>query len=158
MSDAAVSDGIACPECGARNQSGVTRCWLCGAAWSLADAESDVVTAQVVPQPAPDRHLSFTLATIFVVITLVAVACGVARIAPGLAVLIGLVGAPAVIITGVRSQRQRAAGHPMSRGEKFASFLLSAAIVAGVLYLLFIASGVAFFLWCLAGYGSFPIH
>ena len=134
---------IICPDCGAHSNRGVSRCWLC-----TADLPEEIVTAELVPEPPAARSFSFTLMSVLGVITLVAVAFGIVDTAPGLSLLIGLVGAPALIVTSVRSGRRRAVGQQMSWSESVASFLRSAAMVVGVLILLSLSGFLALFLVC----------
>jgi hypothetical protein len=65
-----------------------------------------------------------------IAVALVALFLGILREAPGLAVLLLVLGTPALIRTWFASSRQRALGQPMSRGERWIAFAGSLGVVA----------------------------
>jgi hypothetical protein len=124
---------LVCPHCQAENQPGVTRCWMCGEA--LGDAE--IVEADVVGSADERSGLSYVLTALMVVVTLITVAVGLWREAPGLSALLVVVGGPAVLITLVRLFRRRGRGEKITGGQTALDFLLSALVVG------FVATSVA---------------
>jgi hypothetical protein len=82
-------------------------------------------------------------------ITLVAVVLGAFRAAPGLGVLLVIVVSPAWLRTCLNAMRRRARGRPMSALDKLGLFAGSVGVVTTVL----VASSVAFYAICWAGFG-----
>src|SRR4051812_25089350 len=93
-----------CPECGAVNPVGVSQCFLCGrkpdrrgAAIELPATftASDIVTAQ----PSARGMSTYSLSSLFLIVTLAAVCFGFIARAPGLAIPIVLLITPALLST-----------------------------------------------------------
>jgi hypothetical protein len=142
-----------CPECGAWLKPGATECWLC--------LRKGAVTADVVepppiagspfapkwvPKPTSGVPFQFSLESLMLVVTLVAVCLGVTMAAPGFGILLCIIAAPALIRTLMAGYQERAAGHKMSIGEKVLTFLASTGITMAVLG----AGGSAFAAACMA--------
>jgi hypothetical protein len=105
------------------------------------------VNPYVAPQPLAEHAAAqFSLDTLFLIITLVAVCLGAFLLAPGLGVLLALVGAPALVRTMIAGARRRQAGAPLTTGQKIGAFALSFALVFAVGW----AGLIAFFSVCLA--------
>lgn len=128
-----------CPECGAALPPGAVTCWLCRRKSNSASHYSTPGTT-VVRDPGAGQ---FSLATIFLVITLIAVCLGTFHIAPGLGVLVMIVAGPAMIRACVVGIKEKRAGHPLSIGEKLVAFFASTAIVILVGVAGFIAFQIA---------------
>lgn len=143
-----------CPDCGAHNLTGVTRCWLCGAALGeTASSEDTPVVAELVPEAARQSAKSFQLNSLMLLVTLICVCLGMVTFAPGLVGLLLFVAAPAYIMT-VRHTRQReAAGEALTTWQRVEAFalraLLSAAMVLSVISLLAFAAFAALFVMCI---------
>jgi hypothetical protein len=90
--------------------------------------------------------LQFSLESLMLVITLVAVCLGMIAAIPGVGVLVSIVAAPALIRTLVAGFQQRAAGQQMTLSEKALAFLASTGITLAVLT----AGGTAFATACFA--------
>src|SRR6187402_3410953 len=96
-----------CPECGADVRPLDEKCWLCQRPLSA----KDVITAELIQPAAPPivpewvaarstaNPAQFSLETLMLVITLVAVCLGMIAATPGLGVLVSVVAAPALIRT-----------------------------------------------------------
>ena len=107
--------------------------------------------AQVVAPPKfVPQTFSFSLASVFAIMTLVAVGLGLAQIEPGMGILFAFVSFPAVIVTFVRTRvEQRSKGRQVGWGERILTFVLSATAVFGALILAQVALVVALFVVCL---------
>jgi hypothetical protein len=82
-------------------------------------------------------------------VTLVAVVLGAFRVAPGLGILLVVVVSPAWLRTCLNVMRRKARGRPMSATEKLGLFAGS----LGVVTVVGVAAGVAFYATCWAGFG-----
>jgi hypothetical protein len=137
MSPVPNAEAARCPECGA-TLSGASECWLCRRATQAGDSSPT--------SPFAEERKSagqFSLATVFLIITLIAVCLGSLRLAPGLGVLLIIVATPALIRTCVVGIREKQAGHVLSLGEKVVAFLASSAIIVLVGVAGFIAFQIA---------------
>ncbi len=144
-----------CPDCGAQVQPTATACWLCQK--PLA-SQAEIVEAEIVePTPPPiipaweqarrqASPLQFSLESLMLVITLVAVCLGMIVAMPGVGVLVAIVAAPALVRTLIAGFQQRAAGTQMTLSEKALTFLASTGITMAVLA----AGGTAFASACFA--------
>lgn len=152
-------DAPTCWDCGAANDADAPRCWLCGRAdwreaapgavqrWEGHAAKAPAPAATggedpLVIGPGPDRT-RLNLASLMLVIALVAVMIGIAREAPGLAVMLGVAAVPALIITARRATLRRRQDRPMTAIEKVGVFVGSTLMSLMALILLAIAVGVA---------------
>ncbi len=84
-------------------------------------------------RPAEPQR-TFTLGTLFLWVTLVAVICGAARIHPLLGFLVTGASLPASISTVNTARRRQRRGHPMKAAEKVVSFIAVAGVVWPLLY------------------------
>jgi hypothetical protein len=153
--DPASVDNPLCPACGAQVQPTSTACWLCQE--PLA-SPAEIVEAELVePTPPPiipaweqarrtASPLQFSLESLMLVITLVAVCLGMIVAMPGVGVLVAIVAAPALVRTLIAGFQQRAAGSQMTLSEKALTFLASTGITMAVLA----AGGTAFASACFA--------
>jgi hypothetical protein len=135
---------VQCPECGAANDEGRSKCWLCGAEvaagkWSAPSA------AHVPPQ--------FGLSSLLLIMTLICVCLGLVSIAPGLIVPLVVLVVPALVRTMSASKRWTRQGKQMTIGEKFGAFFTS----LGIVYLITVAGQIAFAAACLAGLGVLTV-
>jgi hypothetical protein len=141
-----------CPECGARVKPTDARCWLCG--------RELVVTAEIVEAldespfaaswsprvGAAPQPFQFSLESLLLVITLVAVCLGAFVATPGLGVLALIVAAPALLRTFYEGRQARQRGKSFTLAEKLAAFAASAGIALAALS----AAAAAFFAACTA--------
>ena len=134
-----------CTACGAALVGGQAQCWLCHRNTGEAADENPYAS----PRPVAGEYeaAQFSLASLFLVMTLMAVCVGLFAIAPGLAVLVGFVATPALIRTIVAAGYQRQAGTPLSAGEKVGVFFVSWFIMGAIGMAIF----VAFATVCVAG-------
>jgi hypothetical protein len=120
-----------CPDCGAEVPAESLKCWLCHRQLAV-QAELVEPTS---PFRAPPRRASpaqFSLETLMLVITLIAVCLGVIMAAPGLGILVAIVAAPALVRTLVAGYQERRAGTPMTLSEKLLAFLASTGVAVAV--------------------------
>jgi hypothetical protein len=150
-----------CPECGALVAPTDADCWLC--------YRPLVVVAEMVESPAlppvivraPPRPigraqpLQFSIETLLLVTTLVAVCLGLSLSAPGLGIPLAIIAGPALVRTLIAGHRERAAGHKLSMGEKVLTFLASTGIMVAV-----VAAGCAAFFATCTGviFGGMALH
>jgi hypothetical protein len=130
-----------CPHCGAEVQAPGSPCWLCRQKASHAE-----LNPYAPPRPIGE-NAQFSLASLFLVMTLVAVCLGVIMIAPGVGILFAFITTPAFIRTTVAASLGRRAGAPLSPVEKVGIFFISWFIMCAI----GIASVVAFMAVCFAG-------
>lgn len=143
-----------CPHCQAQNQSGVTRCWMCGE-WLGGDA---IITAEVVGQGDERSAGTYVVTALLVIVALVAVAAGLWREAPGLSVLLCLVAAPAVLITLIQILRRRGRGEKITGGRTAMDFFLTTLVVgiiaAVVAIIACVCLAILFFIVCVRMFGN----
>ena len=135
-----MTDIILCPVCEAQCDPGVTVCWLC---------RQPMLEPAATPRPvARDKASvsSFSLTSLMLVMTLVAVCLGLFVVAPGLGVLLSIAAVPALARTAVLIKRGARSGQATTASDKMWLFAASmgGVIVAGV------AASVAFFGACVA--------
>ena len=133
-------DSPRCPECGAASPCRSDRCWLCGAALPV-EAGSPGTTATTAAEAVAK---TFSLSSLFLVMTLVAVGAGVFAAAPGLGILFVILATPALVRTMVVTSRQKTSGIATTPSQKIAAFLGS----VGVVLLVILSIGVALFTAC----------
>ena len=131
-----------CAECGAALAAGRERCWLCEARTQPPGQPNPYA-----PPPPLAEHAAaqFSLSTLFLITTLVAVCLGVGLLAPGLGMLLAIVSVPALVRTLFVGQRQRQSGLDFTTGQKIGAFLVSCALVYAAGW----AGMIAFFAVCL---------
>lgn len=103
--------------------------------------------------PVPMQR-TFTLSSLFLVMTLIAVCLGVAVQLPGLGIPLAILCTPALIRTMLIRARRRAKGRSMTAGEKVLVFLGSLAVVTTIA----VAAGGAFVAVCFSlGLAGFSV-
>jgi hypothetical protein len=146
-----------CPECGAAFSGEGTYCWLCG--WKQGDPVGVRPTspqklnpyASPAPNPA-DLKWTFSLSTLFLWTALVAVVMGVARLAPGLGIALGIISFPAALhTTALVAYRKRRSGHALSVQEKIFAFIESFALFVLIAIAIAIAAIGALAVICMSG-------
>jgi hypothetical protein len=135
---------VQCPECGAANEEGRSKCWLCGTEVA-AGQRAAPLTAHAPPQ--------FGLSSLFLIMTLICVCLGLVSIAPGLIVPLVVVVVPALVRTMSASKSWTRRGKQMTIGDKFGAFFTS----LGIVILIVVAGNIAFLAACLAGVGVITI-
>jgi hypothetical protein len=131
-----------CPHCGAEVQQLGNLCWLCRHKHISADPNP-----YASPRAIGDNAVQFSLASLFLVMTLLAVGLGIFLLVPGLGVLFAFISTPALIRTMIATGRQRQFGAPLSPAEKISVFFLSWFLMSAI----GIAAMVAFVAVCFAG-------
>ena len=129
MSDVVAPGRAVCPHCQAVGYQQAAQCWLCG---GRLDERS---SAAAPPRPAVRREGSFSLSSLLLIMTLVAICCGLLVAAPGLGVVASVLLAPVLVRTAMVVRRREAAGERVSSGEKIAlatTSLVVALVLVGV--------------------------
>ena len=130
-----------CPHCQAQQPGEVDRCWLCGGALSATiDAATDPAD-----QAARRDHFSFSLSTLFLLMTLASVCFGLLAVWPGLGIPVCVLLVPVLIRTTMVVRRREAAGTAVSRAARV-SLMASSFGVATVLAV--VVSSAAFSGFC----------
>ena len=140
-----------CPECGANVRTEANRCWLCLRPLPPIEDSlpADAISLPTAPSKPGSGHgtqpsettAQFSLATILLVITLIAVCFGVFRISPGLGVIVAAIATPALFATVIvaenvmvkRGQRLTFANKIVAFVGFFGVFSLLAAAMFGAL-------------------------
>ncbi len=133
-----------CPQCGAVPAGKAKSCWLCHTALEPIAAGAAQPSAVLQSRGA----YQFGLSTLMLTVTLFAVLCGVFKMAPGLGVVLAIVVTPALVRTGMAAARKKECGQPMTPSEKVGAFAGS----VGVVSVIGIAAGVAFYTTCWVGF------
>lgn len=139
---------VQCPSCGASVSPGQSSCWLCHAPLeAMGETPTSPFAAEhpFVPRAAGQ----FTIATILLVTTLIAVCLGVFRYSPGLGVLLIVLAAPALVRTVFVGRREQRRGRRLTTGGKIGQFVVSLVIM----YAVWMAAGMAFFMTCAGSLG-----
>ena len=118
-----------CPSCGAGTEPERTHCWLCHAP---LDAAPPVVATVVDEKLAAANPAQFSIATILLVTTLVAVLLGVFRLNVALGVVLVIFSVPALVRTASVARREQRHGQRVSTAGKIGHFFLSLLIMYGV--------------------------
>jgi hypothetical protein len=117
---------------------------------------AEVVETPVVPDWERQRRANptqFSLESLMLVVTLVAVCLGMVMALPGLGILISIVAAPALVRTLIAGYQEKAAGGHMTLTEKVMAFVASTGVTLAVLVTGFAAFGAACFGSCLVALG-----
>jgi hypothetical protein len=141
-----------CPQCGAARYGRARKCWLCG----FRDEGEIAATEPRDRQPALNPYAptapsggnvnrTFSLSTMFLWTTLVAVIAGLARIEPGLAIFGAVLSFPAALRTVVYiGQSKRSGEAQFSVAEKIGLF----AGALGLVIVFAVGVGTAIFAAC----------
>ena len=117
---------------------------------------AEVVESPVVPDFERRRRANptqFSLESLMLVVTLVAVCLGMIMALPGLGVLISIVAAPALVRTLIAGYQEKAAGGHLTLAEKVMAFVASTGVTLAVLVTGFAAFGAACFGSCFVALG-----
>jgi hypothetical protein len=142
-----------CPSCGAPLKPTDAQCWLCRA--QAREAAQDINPyASPTPIAPLQAKNQFSLATLFLIMTLVAVAMGALMVAPGLGTFLIVLAVPALVRTVIAGRRRWEKGETPTISIKILDFLASAAII----WVISIAATIAFGVVCTAtGLVSFAL-
>jgi hypothetical protein len=149
--------GAFCPDCGANVRTEVSHCWLCfrplpptgggplppppGTLLPSTDADETDSIRRVPPKAATWQ---FSLQTILLIMTLLAVCLGAYHNWPGLGTVLTAIATPALIGIIAMGAERRRRGLPMSAAEKIGGFLA----MFGVLLLTAVAAIAALLVAC----------
>jgi hypothetical protein len=137
-----------CHDCKAQLQIGDEQCWLCGAKVTSVPGAA-TVRKSAVARPTPGGPVaSFSMATLMMFVTLVAIVCGLFSIAPGVGVALALVLLPVLAHTAIAANREETSGHSLRPGERIMLFFAS----LGLIVMAGVAASIAFGVTCFAGF------
>jgi hypothetical protein len=141
-----------CPECGAIVGQGVERCWLCG--WqreSDSSAPAESVPPPVAPRPV-DQGFSYSLETMMLVTTLVAVGMGAIVLFPGIGIILAIMLLPAFVRTSKVIRRRAEQGRTVGLWPRVALFFGSFTTALVIIVVVSVASVGTFCGLCLGFY------
>jgi len=124
-----VPDTKSCPECGGKNPRSAERCWLC--AYEFAAPPRDTGLPSATPPPTRFAHaadpaaFSFSLSTLLLVMTLIAMVCGMLAVAPGLGVVLAIFSLPVLARTSGVVRKRRELGLPTPPAKRVFLFISS---------------------------------
>ncbi len=130
-----------CLHCGAQQLGPATSCWLCEKPLDRAPIGSPPFAEQ---PDLPAERFNFSLATLFLILTLASVAMGLVVALPGLGILACIVMVPVLFRTMRVVRHRERFGHEVSAAEKVSMFLGS-----------FVVSSVLVIVVCIAAFCSF---
>src|SRR5262245_38737788 len=138
-----------CLDCGALNYTSATKCYLCGE--ELTPALPGTPPPLPTPLPLETRGpATFSLSTLFLIVTLAGVCFGLIAAAPGLGIPVTVLVVPAMIRTLAETRQQQRLGERPTTEHKIGNFFESLAVILAVI----VAAGVAFFTACsVIGFG-----
>jgi hypothetical protein len=141
-----------CTGCGAALSGTVSCCWLCGQVQADATAAASPLAppaaAALPPPPAAAGPWTFSLSSLMLMMTLIAVCFGLGGVNPGLGIGVAILVTPAALRTAVAATRRRREGRGMTIDEKIAAFAASLGVVVAII----VATGAAFYATCWAGF------
>jgi multisubunit Na+/H+ antiporter MnhB subunit len=129
-----------CTQCGYQTPWILDRCPICEGVMIESGESVTAFAAESNPR-------TFSLATLFMVMTFICVGLGALVAAPGLAVPMIVIGVPALVRTAAVGRIDRSQRREWTWKERFSAFAISAVIMVLIAAL----SGVAFFTACLFG-------
>ena len=135
-----------CRDCGATIKPQDHQCWLCHRSL-VVEAELVEPSSPLASHYVPPKRVNpaqFSLETLMLVITLIAVCLGMIMALPGLGIVVAIVAAPALVRTLIAGYQDRQAGTPMTLGEKLLTFAASTGVTLAVL----VTGGTAFAAAC----------
>ena len=135
-----------CPHCGADCEVGKRVAGCAMANWPATRLSTPSWSKKAPPHAPSDAFFAVVSGFLAVVVLLVGV--GTAFTQPGLAIALAIVVAPALVATLVRTQKQQQRHGYVSWGERLATFVVSAAMVVGVLSALGAAAMIALVAFC----------
>ena len=115
------------------------KCWLC---YVPLDVPQKAIPAQVIDERIAAANPSqFSIETILLVTTLIAVLLGLFRLHPGLAIVLIIISVPALVRTVSVARREKRRGQRVTAGGKVGHFFLSLVLM----YAVWTAASFAFF-------------
>jgi hypothetical protein len=127
-----------CPHCDANNPPDAVNCWLCHRHLDgpVRDESEKPMAggARYAPLAKESTQLSFSLGSLMLVMTLIAVLCGMFAVAPGIGVLLAIASLPVLIRTAGVVRSRKEAGLPTSPAKRILLFIgsLLATLVTAV--------------------------
>lgn len=118
-----------CPYCDVLNQPARDECWLCESPRDESTVRS--VGREPAANSKPAVPFSFSVSSLLLLMTLVAIVAGIASVARGLAIVIAVMLAPIGVVLASQSREARGRGERISTAEKAA--FIGSMLVAGSL-------------------------
>jgi len=136
-------ESVKCPACGASLRPTSTRCWLCGADLATTEHGEDRFSGPSPFALPAESAQGFSLASLMMFVTLVAVMLGTITIAPGLGIPLAIVAFFAWLNTVAAVRRRAAKGLELTATDKALLFTRKFVSIVTLLSLLAVASGAA---------------
>jgi hypothetical protein len=142
-----------CPRCKAIFKGGPGYCWKCGV-WIDIDDKGIASTASDRDDASLPEHagFSYSISSLLLVTTLIAVCLALAAAAPGLGILLAVVSIPPFVRTILLVRRRKQQGKNVSAGAKVSLYLGSFGVTLVVTCVTLFMSLSAFFFSCLGAY------
>ena len=148
LEDSRAGRPIICQHCGAEQIGLAIKCWLCRE--SLATPARSAPETELPRQPYQPQGMSFSLATLFLIVTLASVCMGLLVAAPGLGVFACIIMVP-VFFRTIRVVRHREAmGENISPLQKVIMFTTSFALSSVLVIVVCVCAFCSFCGVCLA--------
>lgn len=148
LEDSQAGRPIICQHCGAKQIGLAIACWLCKE--SLATPVARESEAEESALPYPDQGLSFSLATLFLIITLASVCMGLLVAAPGLGVFACIIMVPVFFRTMRVVRHRERMGESISPLQKVMMFSTSFALSSVLVIVVCVSAFCSFCGVCLA--------
>ena len=143
-----ILDRQRCPFCHAVLLPGASRCWLCEAEVQRAaahDAAAPLAASRAVPV---ERLGTYSLASLMMFVTLVAIILGISTISFGVGIPLGVMLLVAWWRTAAVSRRRATIGKSLTRSEQAHMYLSSFGLAIALLVMVAVGVGVALFSIC----------
>lgn len=138
---------IFCPHCEAKQLGPSETCWLCHQ--PLADEPTTAMPPPTVLQSREPEGMTFSLATMFLIVTLVSVGMGLLVALPGLGVLACIVMVPVLVRTMRVVRHREARGQDVRPAEKVLLFVTSYSVASVLMIVVCVSAFCSFCGVCL---------
>jgi len=144
----AAENSRVCPHCGAQYSAEAAKCWLCHA--DLSDVPI-VVAELIAPPMSPAWQLSevfFAVLSALTALLVVLIGIGVFIEEATMGLIYVILVLPPLTVTLARTYRKTRSGAGISWAERFATFVVSSVVMAGILGILAIAALACLIIMC----------
>ncbi len=142
-----------CSHCQAKQLGPSESCWLCHKPFRKSPVALPALT-EVAPQTQEPENLSFSLATLFLIITLASVCMGLLVAVRGLGILACIIMVPVFFRTVRVVRRQEAMGQSVSPSQKVLMFSTSFAVTSVLVIVVCVSAFCSFCGVCLTIFGA----
>ena len=141
---------IACPTCRATVTQDTPFCWKCGSQLKTDGFESRGI--ELPDKPSGSAGFNFSIASLLLLTTLIAIFLALFAAAPGLGVFLAVLSIPPFVRTLMVVNRRKAMGQQVSGGRKAGLFLGSLGVTLLITWATMFAAAIAFFFSCLGAF------